>query len=390
MKNPTRTANVEPPLRNPRPRRMRTASTTRVTLGLVLALFCSAVARGQEAAGPPASDPGEDAVLRVATKAAPPFAMEDEFGTWTGIAIELWADVGAELGLEYELVETDLEGLLEGVATGAFDAGVAAVTVTEDRERALDFTHAFYMAGLGIAVEDDAGFGFLRGLRGFPFLEFGRIVGVLALILLVVGALVWVFERRRNESQFPPGYKGVGDGFWWSAVTMTTVGYGDLAPRTLGGRAIALVWMFTSIVLISVFTGTLASVLTAGQIGSVVDGPEDLADVETATVTGSTSASYLASRRVGAREFSTLREALEALNEGKVQAVVYDAPILRHRLTEERFASLTILPSEFETQHYAIALPENSRWREAIDRALLKVVGSASYQETLQTYLGSP
>jgi voltage-gated potassium channel Kch len=64
-------------------------------------------------------------------------------------------------------------------------------------------------------------------------------------LLTVTGALIWLAERRHNEEQFrrDPA-AGIGNGIWWSAVTMTTVGYGDKAPVTLAGRVIALVWMF--------------------------------------------------------------------------------------------------------------------------------------------------
>lgn len=42
--------------------------------------------------------------------------------------------------------------------------------------------------------------------------------------------------------------KGLGQAVWWAAVTMTTVGYGDKAPKTLGGRVVAVAWMLASIV----------------------------------------------------------------------------------------------------------------------------------------------
>jgi ABC-type amino acid transport substrate-binding protein len=46
--------------------------------------------------------------------------------------------------------------LTEGVADGALDASVAALTVTVPRHRLVDFTQPFYSAGLGIAVAKDA------------------------------------------------------------------------------------------------------------------------------------------------------------------------------------------------------------------------------------------
>lgn len=61
-------------------------------------------------------------------------------------------------------------------------------------------------------------------------------------------------------------YKDIGDAIWWGFVTMTTVGYGDRYPSSKGGRFVAVVLMFSGIILISSFTATASSVLVARRI----------------------------------------------------------------------------------------------------------------------------
>ncbi|WP_320044731.1 ion channel [uncultured Desulfobacter sp.] len=74
--------------------------------------------------------------------------------------------------------------------------------------------------------------------------DFLEVIFTLFMLLLLVGFLIWFFEKDKNREQFGGSpFSGIGSGFWWSAVTMTTVGYGDKAPRTVAGRFVGLIWM---------------------------------------------------------------------------------------------------------------------------------------------------
>lgn len=329
--------------------------------------------------------PGNELV--VATRHAPPFAIRNQNGTWDGISIDLWRRIAAELGLRYRFEEAGLEEMLEGVATKRFDAAVAALSVTSDRETRMDFTHPFHTSGIGIATTTQRGMlGMLFSLVSWPLVQS---LGALFLVLFVTGAIVWILERRSNADHFHEGgWRGLFDGFYWSATTMTTVGYGDKAPRTIAGKIVAMLWMFAGVMLISTFTAAIASSLTTLQFQAEVSDASDLVRVPVATVRGSTADGYLVS--LGARKRQYCEEiagCMEQLSGGAVQAVVYDAPVMRYLIGQLGNESLYVLPERLKTEDYAFALPNESPLREPVNRLLLRVTRDPSWRETLGRYV---
>jgi ABC-type amino acid transport substrate-binding protein len=327
--------------------------------------------------------------LIVGTKEAPPFSMKTADGQWTGLSIELWRQIAAELNLRFEFKELTLKQLLEGVTDGSLDAAVAALTITSEREKNFDFTHAFYTTGLGIAVAAKAHNPWFTAARRVVSPAFLKVVASLTLVLLGMGILVWWFERKKNPQQFNgSAARGIGSGFWWSAVTMTTVGYGDKAPVTVAGRILGLIWMFVGIIMISSFTAAITSSLTVTQLETVIKGPEDLPKVTAGTIANSTSESYLKQIHISFRSFGSPQEGLAVLRDGKIQALVYDAPILRYYIHQDYIGTLEVLPYRLRRQEYGIALQPNSPLREQIDVVLLQKIREKAWQDKLSQYLG--
>lgn len=327
--------------------------------------------------------------LIVGTKVVPPFAIKNPDGTWSGISIDLWRMIATDLKLTYELREFDLQGLLDGTKQGGLDLAVAALTITAEREKLMDFTHSFYTTGFGIAVARGAKRPWSGFLRSFLSWQFFQVIGGLVLLLLIVGVLVWLSERKPNPQQFGGGVvRGIWSGLWWAAVTMTTVGYGDKSPTTVRGRVLALVWMFAGLIIISSFIAAITTALTVNQLESAVRGPQDLARAWVATVAGSTSEAYLRQHRMASRYYPTPLEGLQAVARGEVDAMVYDAPLLRYLATTEVQGKIEVLPITFERQDYGIALPAGSPLREPINRVLLDKIKRPEWQDTLYRYLG--
>jgi voltage-gated potassium channel len=75
-------------------------------------------------------------------------------------------------------------------------------------------------------------------------------------IVVLGGVGLWLAE---------PEIGTIGDGIWWGLVTATTIGYGDIAPKTLAGRLIAAVLMIVGIGTIGMLTGSIATFFLGQQ-----------------------------------------------------------------------------------------------------------------------------
>ncbi len=364
---------------------MRPRPLPKLALATVLLLLASLPAAAQGGAAETSSEAPSPRQLQVGIKEAPPFVLKAPDGTWTGISIELWRHVATELGVRFDFQEHDLEGLLTALEEGEIDAGVGALTVTHDREERMDFSHPFYTTGFGIAVQPlgEPGWGAtVKRLFSWGFLGS---LGLLVLVLLLVGTLVWLVERRANP-EFGGG-DGLWSGFWWAAVTMTTVGYGDKAPKTIPGRILGLVWMFTAIMLIGTFIANMSSALTVSQLQTPIRSPEDLGNATVATVERSASEAFLRERRIPFRYTEDLQGALGQVAEGDIDAAVYDAPLMRYLATHGYQDQVDVLPRTFGRQDYSIALPTGSPYREDINRILLDDETKALLDDLLFEYL---
>lgn len=332
---------------------------------------------------------GESDEQVIGIRVAPPFVVQEDDGSYTGLTIALWEHIAGDMGLDYRYEEHDIQGMLEGVADGTLYASASALTITSEREEIVDFTHPFFITGLGIAVSYQPA-GFWQAFTAFLSLDFLWILFLLLLLLFFWGILVWFFERNENREEFGgTNTEGVGSGFWWAAVTMTTVGYGDKSPRTPGGRVVGFIWMFTAVIVISFFTASIASSLTVTQLDSRVSGPADLPYVRVGALDQSATMVYMEEERINAQPYATIAEGLTAVENNEIDAFVHDAPIIRYYAQLDFRNEVRVLSNTFNDQYYGIALPMNSDYRNDINLIMLDYINSEEWLDLNQRYFGN-
>jgi polar amino acid transport system substrate-binding protein len=323
--------------------------------------------------------------LKVYTKPIEPFAFQRD-GKAEGFSIELWERVAKEANLEYELVWKDSVGsLIDGLKNREADVAIAAISITAERQAAVDFSQPFYESGLSILVnaQSQSSLGVLA--KGLFTPDFVKLLIVVLLMLVITAHLVWVFERKRNPDQFPGTYLyGVWESAWWAISTILSGGCDNKGPVVIGGRIVGAFWMLVCIVFITYFTASITTIMTVSQLTSDINGPSDLPGRAVATVKGTTAEKYLATHKAEVHAFATIDEAYAALTQKKVQAVVYDAPILLYHLKNASGLKQQVVGRLFQRQNYGIGLQHDSPHRAALNEALLKL-REAGYIDELQT-----
>jgi ABC-type proline/glycine betaine transport system substrate-binding protein len=331
--------------------------------------------------------------LRVVTQRSEPFVIYQD-KKYGGFSIELWEKIARKLGLEYEVYGVNtIAKLLDDVKRGAADVAVSGIGITSEREQDLDFSHPYFESGLQIMVPEGAG-----SLLGEVVLKAVSIifsrellygVAIFLFVLLIAAHVIWMLERRHNP-QFPRGYpQGIWQSIWWAVVTVTTVGYGDKTPKGTTGRLFGLVWILAGYFVFAYFTASVSSTVTVHKLHGTINGPEDLFGKRVATVAKSTAADYLAVQGLSAIELADVENVYHLLKTKKVDAVVYDAPVLQHYATKKGKGKVRVVGLIFEEKTYGIALSEKkSELRDRINIALLKLMETGEYDEVSRRWFG--
>lgn len=319
--------------------------------------------------------------VRVVTRDIEPFSFERD-GRRIGFAAELWDNVARELKLDYTFSTVgSAKEMVAAVENKSADVAVGALSITAEREKTIDFSQPFYESGLQILVSKKGG-GFtdiiwtlFRNLFSWPLVA-GFAVAIL--IMFIISHLVWLYEHPVNEEMWPRSYlAGIGESFWWTLSIFLVGGADNKGPVGLGGRIVATIWMLASVIAVSLLTASLSAVLTVNSLTGDINGPGDLPGKSVATIGGSTAETWLgklgSTEKVSVKVFHDIPACLDALRGGKVQAVVYDAPILKYYVNKLGPDDFALVGSLFEKSNYGFGLQQDSLLRERINQVLLNL-----------------
>lgn len=355
----------------------------RLTLVAILLFACaSAAASAASMAGAEERPQGQGETLRVATMPLEPFVIADG-DRLTGFSVDLWDAVAKQLGVAYRWVQVEsVEELLAAVQNGQADVGIAGISMTPAREQAVDFTLPVFNAGLRIMTSTRSS-PTIPNLIGLLFSStLLKVLGLGLLVLMVIAHVIWLVERGSNEA-IPKAYlPGIWESVWWTLAMFSTHEYGAFEhTRARSKRLLAMVTVVISIILIAQFTASVTASLTVHHLSGYIHGAADLPGKRIATVAGTTGAEYLAGQHLTSVEVGHIDDACSLLEAGRVDAIVFDAPVLLYHAASEGKGAVQVVGPTLKDEYYGIALPTGSPLRKQINQVLLELMQDGSYRE---------
>ncbi len=308
-------------------------------------------------------------------------------GGLEGFDIDIWNEVSKFISADSTFRVMPFDRLLEAIKEREVDVAVAGISITYERELSMDFSVPYMDTGLRILAPVEQGPALVRLLRSLST------EGVLTPLSYLLGFVVFCahvlyFAERGSPAVNDRYFPGIFEAAWCVLATITTVGYGDIAPGGWLGRFVAFLVMVIGISLFGVAIAELSSALMMQELRGDVSEPEDLRGRPVATVAGTTSAEV--ARRYGARvhEVPVIEASYSLLQSGEVDAVLFDAaPLLRYAETHGN-KTVSVVGPLIERQAYGIAFPEGSELREPVNRALLRLDETGEYDAIYARWFG--
>ncbi|MDJ0781666.1 MAG: transporter substrate-binding domain-containing protein [Desulfosarcinaceae bacterium] len=328
----------------------------------------------------------EEKVLTVAVEITAPCVMHEN-GIYTGFDIDLWEEIARELNLDFAYHETSLKGLFSAVVAGKADIAFSCITITDEREKIVDFSHHYLDSGLRIMVLQRTKFSLLESMKTFTAPIVLKSLSYIGLFIIICGHVFWWVEKGHKyiSSQYLPG---IFQAFWYVLVTMTTVGYGDIVPRNWVGRLMAFLVMLIGIGFFGWAVAQLSSAFTLRTLHSDIADHWDLRDRVVATVEGTTSVPALDKLGAVVLPAKSIDAAYDLLLSDEVNAVVFDSPTILYYARHKGVGKVSVVGPQFDIQYYGFLFPQGSELRESVNRALLKLRRNGVYDRIHTKWFG--
>jgi polar amino acid transport system substrate-binding protein len=272
------------------------------------------------------------------------------------------------------------------------DVLAAPVAITSARDEVLDFSLPIMQAGLLIAVRDTGEPPSVNPLEDLLVLLFSKTMlvwlGIALALILIPAHLIWFLDRGSEGGviENPRYIPGIFDAMYWAVSGLTS--QAQSMPHQWVARVFSVFWMFAGVVFVAFYTAQLTTSLTVRQIQGSIGGPDDLVGKQVGALANTVAVDYLRSHNIQFQEFHRADPMLIALQTKRVDAVVFNAPMLLYYASHDGKGLVRIVGPEFYISPVAFGFQVDSALRRKVNQALLTLRENGTYQRLYDKWFG--
>ncbi|CAH1182546.1 unnamed protein product [Phyllotreta striolata] len=328
-----------------------------------------------------------------------------------GYAVDLIHEISRVLGFNYSIklvpdgrhgslnrATKEWDGMIRELLDQKADLAIADLTITYDREQAVDFTMPFMNLGISILYRKPIKqspnlFSFLSPLSLDVWIYMATAyLGVSVLLFILARFSPYEWDDPHSCRGAPPAVLEnqftLLNSLWFTVGTLMQQG-SDIAPKAVSTRMVAGMWWFFTLIMISSYTANLAAFLTVERMDSPIETAEDLAKqtkIKYGALRGGSTAAFFRDSNFSTYQrmwafmesqrppvfTSSNQEGVEQVVKGKGSyAFLMESTSIEYVI--ERNCQLQQVGSLLDSKGYGIATPPNSPFRTPISGAILKL-----------------
>ncbi|XP_055852888.1 glutamate receptor ionotropic, kainate 2 [Episyrphus balteatus] len=352
--------------------------------------------------------------LVITTILSDPYCMRKESAAtltgndqFEGYAVDLVYEISKALGFSYKIQLVpdhaygslnkktgEWNGMIRELLEQRADLAIADLTITFERENAVDFTMPFMNLGVSVLYRKPV----KQPPNLFSFLSPLSLDVWIYMATAYLGVSVLLFILARFTPYEWPAYTGHGEKeesqftlmncMWFAIGSLMQQGC-DFLPKALSTRMVAGMWWFFTLIMISSYTANLAAFLTVERMDSPIESAEDLAKqtrIKYGALKGGSTAAFFRESKISTYQrmwgfmesarpsvFSSSNgEGVDRVIKGKGSyAFLMESTSIEY--VTERNCDLTQVGGMLDTKGYGIATPPNSPYRTAVNGVILKL-----------------
>ena len=324
--------------------------------------------------------------LKIGVYESPPFVMRAADGSFKGMAVELWQTTTKQLNIASEYIQyRNFRNLTEAAVRGEIDVILTNFTVTHDRAQVLDISYPWFDAGLRVMVDDERKSGVFEELVDsghiYPYIW-------LAVLLFVLTLLITLFRRRFDANFSKKWPQGLAESFH-DLVLASKSGRIPHAFFGWAGYILSGLWMIVGVALVAYVTSTLTTAMTTVSLSSSIKSLHDLPGKDVGVLAGSVGYDFLLSMGMDVYSYDELDEAVEALHQKELDAIVADAPVLEYWAYARPELNLDVVGNLFYPEKYAFAANKGHTYlMDAISLEIIRLHESGELKILKEKYFG--